>query len=93
MDELLLECGREACNVEFFFGYDGAGDALFGVRLRPYGKSAPKDRMVLGGGYTAEEALTVAVGKARQGRWELLDWAARPWEVKQRGEGAWSTSR
>lgn len=50
-----------------------------GVRLRPYGKSFPKDIMVLGYGPTLEEALEACYDRARENRWEKLDWAARPW--------------
>lgn len=50
-----------------------------GIRLRTYGKSLPRNRMVLGAGATFEEALSDATAKAEGGRWENLDWAARPW--------------
>ena len=52
-----------------------------GVRLRPFSKNLPKNRMVLAAGHTFEEALHDAVAKAEAGRWENLDWAARPWPV------------
>lgn len=52
-----------------------------GVRLRPYKKTLPKNKMILGCGATFPEALEDAIGKAHDGRWESLDWAARPWEV------------
>jgi len=51
-----------------------------GIRLRTYGKSLPKNRMVIAAAPTFEEALNLAVEKAEDGRWENLNWAARPWE-------------
>lgn len=52
-----------------------------GVRLHPYGRDLPKNRMILAAGLTFEDALAEAVGKATDGRWENLNWAGRPWEV------------
>lgn len=86
MDELLEECGRNYCNVEFVFDWDSAGDPLYGCRLRPYGSRAPKNKMALGGGRTSLAALQEAVEKAAAGRWETLDWAARPWSVAEAGK-------
>lgn len=88
MDELLAEAGRNFCNVEFLFDFSGDGDVHYGVRLRPYGRRAPRDKMVLGAGWTAEEALAQAVGKAKAGRWEKLDWALRPWGTEEAANGA-----
>lgn len=59
--------------------YDASADV--GIRLRPFSKNLPRNRMVLSSGATFEEALNGAVTKAEAGRWETLDWAARPWEV------------
>jgi len=90
MDELLKACAENLVNVEFVFDFDGNGACLFGVRLRPYGKRAPKNKMVLGGGRTSLEALQQAVDKARANRWENIDWSARPWLVDQpAATGTW----
>jgi len=51
-----------------------------GIRLRTYGKNLPRNKMILAGAPTFEEALENAVAKAEAGRWENLDWADRPWE-------------
>lgn len=59
-----------------------------GVRLRTYGKSLPRNKMVLAAGQTFEEALNEAVTKAEDGRWENLEWSARPWPCStDRGAG------
>jgi hypothetical protein len=59
-----------------------------GIRLRTFGKQLPSNRMVLASGQTFEEALQKAVEKAEDGRWENLNWAARPWECgKAAGPG------
>jgi hypothetical protein len=50
-----------------------------GVRVRPYGKGARTDSMLLGYGTSVEAALEDIFDKAHAGRWEPLDWAARPW--------------
>lgn len=52
-----------------------------GIRLRPYSKRLPAHRMVLGAGPTFIEALEDALVKAKAGRWESLNWSARPWGV------------
>lgn len=53
--------------------------SLVGIRLRTYGKELPPNRMVLASGETFSDAFYSAVAKAEQGRWEPLDWSARPW--------------
>ena len=88
LDELLAQCGKNAMNVEFLYGMDATGDVLFGFRLRPFGRRYPKNKMVLGSGFTAESALREAVEKAKAGRWESIDWAARPWETHTNAEDA-----
>lgn len=65
--ELLVPSLRDSCTQ-------------VGIRLRTYGKNLPRNRMVLAAGPTFEEALTDALNKAEEGRWENLNWAARPWE-------------
>lgn len=50
-----------------------------GVRLRTYSKHLPKNKMILAAAPTFQEALDDAIVKAEAGRWENLDWAARPW--------------
>ena len=52
-----------------------------GIRLHPYGKGLPKDKMILGSGLTFYEALEDAIAKANERRWEHLSWAKRPWAV------------
>jgi len=68
-------------------------DALvgIGVRVRPYGKGANTDAMLLGYGADVESALEDIYAKAHAGRWERLDWAARPWSAARpvRSPGIW----
>lgn len=59
-----------------------------GIRLRTYGKLLPRDRMVLCRGATFVEALNGAIAKAQAGRWEPLEWAARPWDVDKPPDAA-----
>lgn len=56
-----------------------------GVRLRPYAKRLPNNRMILGAAPTFMEALIIAVEKAEDGRWESLDWSKRPWTTGKSG--------
>jgi hypothetical protein len=62
--------------------------AYVGVRLRPFAKKLPREKMVMATGATFEDALTVALGKAEDGRWENLDWSARPWDSSEAGGAA-----
>lgn len=66
--ELLVPTSREACTC-------------VGIRLRPYSKKLRQGVMVLASGETFVEALSDAIAKAQNGRWERLDWSARPWET------------
>lgn len=59
-----------------------------GCRVRPYGKNADKNSMILGYGPTIEDALEDVYNHAVDGRWEPLDWAARPWGQPEANPGA-----
>jgi len=72
-------------NVELLFSFGENGDAIYGCRLRPWKNSKRDGKMVLGSGYTIEDALCNAYDKAEAGRWERLDWTARPWDVAAAG--------
>jgi hypothetical protein len=50
-----------------------------GLRIRPYGRELPQGVMLLGYGSNLEEALNEVFQLAEEGRWEPLDWRARPW--------------
>lgn len=58
-----------------------------GLRLRPYGKQAVKDVMILAYGATFDKACEDAYEKAYANRWESLSWAARPWASDDPPEG------
>jgi len=58
---------------------DDAGQV--GVRLRTIGRDLPPKRMIVAEAGCFSDALEAAIGKAEAGRWEHLDWAARPWHV------------
>jgi hypothetical protein len=85
---MFAECARNAVNVEFLFDFADSGDLIFGCRLRPYGRRAPKNKMALGGGYTVLEAVCQAIEKAKAQRWETLDWSARPWATESKADDA-----
>lgn len=84
MEELLIEATEARCNVDLLCDPAGMDTWNIGVRLRPWKNSRGGGDMILGVGDTVKEALENAVSKARNGRWETLDWAKRPW-ASQRG--------
>jgi hypothetical protein len=65
--------------VELLVPVDNPAVTEVGIRLRTYGKQLPPNKMVLGVGEVFQEALLDAMQKAKSGRWENLDWSARPW--------------
>ena len=67
--------------VELLVSTAGDVEPEVGVRIRPFGRKLPKNKMIVASGATFEEALHNAVGKAESRRWEALDWSARPWET------------
>ena len=67
-------------NMELLYNGSETESDPFGCRLRPYGKGWPADTMVLAKGKTIEDAVEAAYDKAVAGRFEPLDWRARPWE-------------
>jgi len=67
--------------VELLVPTDAPAETDVGIRLRTFGKKLPPKRMVLGSGATFAEALNDAMDKAKRGRWEDLDFAARPWSA------------
>jgi hypothetical protein len=69
-------------NIEVVCGTDGAMVFQFGVRLRPFGKKAPKNVMFWGTGKSLEEALDNAVLAVKKDVRLELDWSYRPWEVE-----------
>ncbi|HKH21943.1 MAG TPA: hypothetical protein VKB53_13940 [Gammaproteobacteria bacterium] len=70
--------------VDILAEVDATGTEAFGVRLRTFGKTNPKNKMILAASETFDEALSMAIEKAQNGRWENLDWAARPWPKRER---------
>lgn len=79
MEALTKELMRSGIGVELLVPTEGDNLPSVGIRLRPFGKGLNPDLMLLGIGLTFAEALDDAVGKSKAGRWEPLDWAARPW--------------
>jgi len=70
---------RARVNIDVLPNVNGDSIVGIGVRLRPYGKQAAKDVMILGYGPTFEQALEDCHAKAIANRWESLSWSARPW--------------
>ena len=87
MEELIIEAQDGKANVDLLCDGDEANGYTFGVRLRPWSNTTTAGRMVLGQGDTVQGAIECAVQKAREGRWERLDWAKRPWTVKRTSSG------
>lgn len=81
METTVAELVSAGIAVELLVGRNAAGEQCYGVRLRTFGKSLPKERMIIAAGNTFEEALIDAVAKAEQRRWEYLVWSARPWDI------------
>lgn len=92
LEETVLSLYRAGISTELVLPGASEDTSSVGIRLRTFGRSLPKNRMVLGSGDTFAEALEVACDKARAGRWEPLDWSARPW-AKSDGGGASLASR
>ena len=82
LEQLHADLQSSGINVDLLSGYDRDNVYRFGVRLRTFGKNTPKDLMVLSVGETFTDAVNNAVAKAQAGRWEKIDWAARPWDVR-----------
>lgn len=80
MENIVFDLVKSGIAVELLVPTDAPDVTDVGVRLRTFGKSLPKDRMVLGVGATFSEALDDAVDKASRKRWEHLNWSARPWK-------------
>jgi len=82
LEQTFLDLQAGGIGTDLLGGIDAAEVMQVGVRLRTFGRKLPKGRMVVAGGDTFEEAMGNALAKAKSGRWETLDWSARPWEVR-----------
>lgn len=79
LEDMVALCHANRTNIDLLYNDAGSNDNAFGVRLRFYGKPELKDKMCLGCGGTVADALYSAVLKAKGGRFESLDFKARPW--------------
>ena len=80
MEELVLELLKAGISVELLAAEAADGTGFVGVRLRPFSRNLPRNKMIVAKGDTFSEALINAIEKAENRRWEALDWAKRPWE-------------
>ena len=80
MEDAVLELMLAGIATELLCARAADGTAFYGVRLRPFGRQLPKNKMIVAGGETFSESLIRAIDKAESRRWEALDWTARPWE-------------
>lgn len=80
MEDVVKDLMNNGIAVELLVPPTASPCGDVGVRLRTFGKSLPAKRMILASAPTFEGALDHAVIKAEDGRWENLDWAARPWD-------------
>lgn len=82
MEGLFCDLQAAGITVDLIAGYDSGNNMRVGVRLRTFGKKAPKNLMVLATGETFFDALQEGVKKANAKRWETLIWEQRPWNVR-----------
>lgn len=82
LEQLVADLQAAGIGVDLVQGFDETGEWRLGVRIKTFGRNLPKNRMVLGTGDTYQEALVQAISKAENGRWENVDYAARPWAVR-----------
>lgn len=83
VEEVLEAFVTSACNVELLLDTGPRrSENCVGVRIRPW-TAQDRDKMILGSGPSLELALQDAFDKATKGRWERLDWSARPWPVSR----------
>lgn len=80
MEELVLELLKAGIATELLAAEAADGTGFYAVRLRPFSRNLPKNKMIIARGDTFSEALINAVEKAEARRWEALDWSKRPWE-------------
>lgn len=90
MEELVLELVLAGIATELLCARAADGTAFYGVRLRPFGRNLPKNKMIVAAGNTFSEALINAVEKAEARRWESLDWSVRPWSQIARSSSSGS---
>lgn len=88
MEEIVLELQLAGISTELLCARAADGTAFYGVRLRPFGRQLPKNKMIIAAGATFSEALVNAIEKAESRRWEAIDWSARPWESIVKSDGA-----
>lgn len=88
IEELHYQLLSSGIALELLGGVDAEGIWRQGVRLRTFGRQVPKHKMVMASGDSFEEAANEAVAKAKERRWEALDWGARPWNVRTGGGDA-----
>lgn len=81
MEDIVKDLINAGISVELLVPAPKDQVDVVGIRLHPYGKGMPKDKMILGVGPTFAEALNDAVEKAHAKRWEHLSWSKRPWAV------------
>jgi hypothetical protein len=79
MSDEMIEVLMQKLNIDLLPHITDGNLVGIGIRVRPYGKGANTGVMLLGYGATIDEALEDIYAKAHEGRWERLDWAARPW--------------
>jgi len=82
LEQFVADLQSSGIGTDLVQGWDAEGEWRVGIRLRSFGRNLPKNRMVLAAGATYYEAMVAALGKAEEGRWESVDYAARPWETR-----------
>lgn len=69
-------------NIELILWMSDKNILHYGVRLRPWKQETRTGIMILVQGLSLEDALNVAAKALYEERWEVLDYAARPWQAR-----------
>lgn len=90
VEQFAVDCARQKVNAELLYDTDTANPNPFGIRLRFYGKDAPKNKMVWGVGEDYDAASYDAVMCVKRKQYLTLDFSFRPWApVSESGDGEW----
>lgn len=79
IEDMVAVCHANRTNIDLLHDDSGDNDEPYGVRLRFYGNPTLDKKMVLASGRTVADALYAAILKAKDSRFEPLNFKARPW--------------
>lgn len=73
---------KQRVNIELILWTNDKNILHYGVRLRPWKQETRTGAMILVHGLSLDDAMNVAAKAHHSGIWEVLDYAARPWNVR-----------